>query len=394
MKIKSIRATPVNIPLDAPFYWSVGTYPGTTKVVVEIFTNEGLVGLGESPSPDCTEVINRVLAPRLVGFDPFDTHRCERVCVPDTKVIPNTDNSAILKSWGGIEMALWDLRGKAWNLPLYKLLGGAVRKQIPWTEYFSFRPKKGSVGGERTPEAVAKYCARMREKYNSTFFEGKLQLGDPHLEIKTVKAVRKAIGDDAMLRLDGNMSWSLATARYVLAAIEPYNIRNYEDPVSTWEDMAKLRQHSRIPFSSHSVDLPKAVRLGVPDSFVTNLTIQGGISRTLKIIAACEAMSVGYWLYSGETGIGSAAYLHVAAATQSIHEPGQSIFRWQTDDVIEDGPFKPKNNVVPVPEGPGLGVTLSPSRLKRCHERFLKEGAYNQYYDPEAPGWFRRVPLN
>src|SRR5690349_13085093 len=124
MKITSIRATAVNIPMEVPYFWSPGTYPGTTKVVVEIETDDGVTGLGESPSPECAEVINHVLGPRLIGFDPIDIAACEQVCVPETRVVQNTDDKSILKSFGGIEMALWDLRGKYWKQPLYKLLGG------------------------------------------------------------------------------------------------------------------------------------------------------------------------------------------------------------------------------------------------------------------------------
>lgn len=393
MKITAIRATPVNIPMEVPYYWSAGLYPGTSKTVVEVETDVGLVGLGESPSSDCAEVIANVLGPRLRGFDPFDTAACEEVCIPETRIVQNTDDSSVLKSFGGIEMALWDLRGKFLKKPLYLLLGGAVRKEILFTEYFAYRPRIGKAGGEMTAAAVARYCAAMRDKHGSTLFEGKLTLGDPALEIATVKAIRKAVGDDAMLRLDSNMAWSLTTARRVLREIEPYNISNYEDPVATFDEMARLRQHSPIPFSSHVPDLKLAVKLGVPDTFVLNMTVLGGISRTRAFIGACQEMGVGFWCYSGETGIGSAAYLHVVAATQWIHEPSQSLFRWQTDDVVEEGPFKPVGNCIRVPEGPGLGVTLSAKRLRRCHERFLKEGSYNHYHDPKAPGRYRRLPL-
>lgn len=394
MKVVEIRATPVNIPLEVPFLFGVGTYPGDTKVVVEVFTDEGLVGLGEAPSPECADVINRQLGPALTGLNPLDLQVCERACVPDLQVMPNTGDSTVLRAFGGIEIALWDIRGKAFDQPLYMLLGGAYRKQVPFAEYFSFRQKSGDIGGERTPDEVAEYCARMKDAHGSTMFEGKLQLGDPRLEIRSVRAIRAAIGEDALLRLDGNMSWSLPTARRILAEIEPYNVRNYEDPAATFEGMAKLRQHSAISFSTHTVDLPRAVRLGVPDAFVTNLAVLGGIARAQKFIAACERMGIGWWCFSGETGIGIAAYLHLIAATPWVREPGQCILHWQRDDVIEEGPFNPKNNVVAVPEGPGLGVTLSRGRLKRCHERFLQEGPYNYFRDSDCPGQYRRLPLH
>lgn len=394
MKITGVRATPVNIPLEAPFIFAVGTYPGDTKVIVEVFTDEGLVGLGEAPSPECADLINKHLSERLIGADPLDLQYCERACVPDLQVMPNTGDSTLLRSFGGIEIALWDIRGRAFGQPLYLLLGGAFRKDIPFAEYFAFRERRNGIGGESTPGEIADYCARMQAEHGSTMFEGKLQLGDPRIEIASVKAIREAIGEDSLLRLDGNMSWSIPTARRILHEIEPYDVRSYEDPTATLEGMAKLRQHSSISFSTHTVDLQKAVRLGVPDFFVTNFAVLGGISRAVKFIAACERMGIGWWCFSGETGIGIAAYLHLIAATPSVTEPGQCILHWQTDDVIEEGPFNPKNNVVRVPEGPGLGVTLSQARLKRCHERFLQEGPYNFFRDPSCPSQYRRLPLH
>jgi glucarate dehydratase len=113
----------------------------------------------------------------------------------------------------------------------------------------------------------------------------------------------------------------------------------------------------------------------------------------VRFIGACEAMGIDFWCYSGDSGIASAAYLHLAAATPHIREPSQSLFRMQPFDVIEEGPFRPKKNLVAVPEGPGLGVTLSREKLAHCHQLFLKEGQYNKFHDPERPGVFRRLPL-
>lgn len=394
MKITAIRATPVNIPMEVPFYWSVGLYPGTSKAIIEIETDEGITGIGESPSWDCADLINKEMGPKLIGHDPLDITGCEMKCLPEWVVVQNTDDASVVKAFGGLEIALWDIRGKAWGQPLYKLLGGAVRKEISFTEYFCFRAEKNGIGGETTPEQVADYCMKMREEHGSTLFEGKLSLGDPHLEIATVKLLRKTLGDTDMIRLDSNMSWSLSTARHILREIEPYNIRNYEDPVSTFEQMAQLRKHSSIPFSTHVPDITRAVALGVPDNIVTNFAVLGGIRRANRFIGACEAMGVGFWCYSGDAGVCTAAYLHVVAATEWIHEPSQSLFRWQTDDVIEQGPFRQVNNVIQVPEGPGLGVTLSKKGLKRCHQRFVDDGPINHFYNPEHPGRLTRLPRN
>jgi glucarate dehydratase len=277
---------------------------------------------------------------------------------------------------------------------LYQLLGGAVRKRIPFTEYFAFRPEREGKGGETSPEAVVDYCLRMREAHGSTFFEGKLIQGDPLLEIETVRRLREALGPGAMIRLDSNMQWSLTTARRVLREIEPHDVRNYEDPVASFEEMAQLRRHSAIPFSSHLPDIRRAVALGVPDTIVTNFAVLGGIGRAIRFIGACEAMGVGFWCYSGDAGVCTAAYLHVTAATPWIHEPSQSLFRWQVADVIEGGPFRQTENVVPVPEGPGLGVTLDRRSMDILHRHYVEHGPLDHFHDPAAPGTFRRLPLN
>lgn len=387
MKITRIVATPVNIPLEKPLWWTGGHYPGTSKTIVEVETDEGIVGLGEAPSTDVVASI-AAMGERLRGCDPIDIAGCESRCVPPWQIVQNTDDSSVVKAFGAIEIALWDIRGKLWNQPLYQLLGGAVRKDIAFTEYFGFRD-----GGESSPDEIADYCLRMREEHGSTFFEGKLIKGDPALELVTVKAMREALGPSAMIRLDSNMQWSLTTARRLLRDLEPYDIRNYEDPVATFEEMAALRQHSAIPFSTHVPDIRRAVALGAPDYIVTNFAVLGGIGRAVRFIGACEAMGVGFWCYSGDAGIATAGYLHMTAAMPWITEPSQSLFRWQVGDVIEGGPFRQKDNVVRVPEGPGLGVTLDRAELARWHRHFVDNGPMDHFHDPAMPGRFRRLPL-
>ena len=393
MKIEKIEAIPVNIPLEAPYLWSGGASSGFTKVIVKVFTDDGLVGLGEAPSAACLPVIVEELAPKLVGCDPLDLARCTRLCLPEVRALSMMEERTVVKAFGGLEIALWDLKGKAWQKPLYLLLGGAHRTEVAFCEYFAPRLRQGSVGGESSPGEIASYCATMQEQHGSTFFEGKCFSGDPHTTIQMVREVREAVGERAVIRLDANMGFTLASARHLLSRVEDYNLANIEDPVLDLSTMAKLREHTWIPFSTHSADLPLAVRLGVPDAFVLNLSALGGISRTLTFISACEEMGLDFWFYSGDAGIMTAAYLHVGAALAHIHLPSQSLGRWQTDDVIEEGIFRAKDNVIPVPDGPGLGVHLSESALQRCHQRFLDEGPYDHYYNPTHPGRHIRLPV-
>jgi glucarate dehydratase len=273
------------------------------------------------------------------------------------------------------------------------LLGGACRKLIPFTDYFAFREERAGIGGERRPEEVVEYCLRVAAEHGTTMFEGKVSTADPAPSIRMLELLRVALGPKAIIRIDSNKAYSLTEARRIARAIEPLGIRCWEDPVASFEDMARLRQHTSIPFSAHAPDLRRAVALGVPDALCTDVNVHGGIGRTLRFIGACEAMGLDFWCYSGDSGVASAAYLHLAAAHAHIREPSQSLFRMQPFDVIEEGPFRPKADRVAVPEDPGLGVSLSKDRLAHCHRLFLEEGPYDKFHDPDRPGRFRRLPL-
>ena len=105
-------------------------------------------------------------------------------------------------------------------------------------------------------------------------------------------------------------------------------------------------------------------------------------------------MGKGFWCYSNDLGIMTAAYLHVVAATPWITEASQSLFRWQVGDVVKDGPFRQTNDTVRVPEGDGLGVELDPAAMKRWAKHFAENGPISHFHDPDRPGRYRRLPLH
>ncbi len=393
MKIAAIRATPVNIPLEAPYLWSYGSLAGFSKTIVEVETSDGLVGLGEGPSPANAALIRDSFAPKLIGRDPIDITALEELCLPSWRGVNTDVDFAAIRAFGAIEMALWDIRGKAWGRPLFDLFGGAHRLSVAFTDYFAFREARDGKGGEASPEQVVDYCVSQRERFGTTMFEGKLSTRDPEPSIRTVALLREALGPQAVLRVDSNKAYSLTEARRIARRLEPLDIRCWEDPVASLEDMAKLRQHTAIPFSVHTPHLRQAVALGVPDAFCTDVNVHGGIGRTLSFIGACERMGLDFWCYSGDSGIASAVYLHLAAAHAHIREPSQSLFHMQPLDVIAEGPFRPRDNHVSVPAGPGIGVTLDPDKLAFCHRLFRENGPYDKFHDPDRPGVMRRLPL-
>lgn len=379
-RIARVEAWPVDVPLVAPYLMAPGTVPGISRAVIRVTTDDGVVGLGESAWPSDADTLRGELGQRLVGRDsaavlaelgarerPSVTHRS------DSRVL-------IRNALAGVEIALWDVAAREAGIPVHELLGGACRTRIAFSEYFAYRE-----GLEETPTAVASYCARMAEDHGSPVFEGKVGVRSLEDDLALAREVRAAIGPDRELRLDANMGWALDTAREALAHLEPYAVANVEEPVGSFAEMAELRRETEIPFSSHIPDVELAAELGAPDALVVGLGFCGGIAGTRRLIADCERAGIGFWFYSGDLGITTAAYLHVAASTPYLERASQSLLRWTTEDVVVGGPFSPEDGYVAVPNGPGLGVELDEKALARCVERYSEEGEYDFYAGGPLP---------
>jgi glucarate dehydratase len=379
-RIADLEAWPVRVPLEAPYEMAPGVVAGIHRTVVRLTTEDGVVGLGETPSPGDASRLRGELRETLVGEDAAEL-RARLGARPLPRPAHRADGKVLIEDpLAGVEIALWDVAAREAGVPLHDLLGGRHRPQVAFSEYFAYR-----AGREQTPADVARYCARMVEEHGSTVFEGKVAVRTLDEDVALVREVRSAIGPDRALRLDANMGWRLETAQRGLARLEPYDVANVEEPVASFHDLAVLRRSSAIPFSAHTPDLALAAELGVPDTIVVGLAPAGGIAGTRRFVASCEEAGVGFWFYSGDLGIATAAYLHVAAATPFLDRPSQSLLRWTTDDVVVGGPFSPQGGVVGVPTGPGLGVELDERALARCVERYARLGPYDHYGGPALP---------
>ena len=368
--IVSVRATPINVPMVAPYRFSFGTLASFTTTIVEVTDSDGATGIGETPHGDLSAHVER-LGARLVGLPVDALNECERRCVGQTGFSLWDDSASDRRAFGGIEIALWDLRAKQAGVPLVDLLGGRVRDTVAFTEYFALR-----IDREDTPAAVIRYCENVASEFDVPAFEGKLGALDMETEMTMIADLVRVLGPGKVLRLDANGAYTVSTARQVVRRLADLGVGWLEDPCRTLDETARVRaEGSPVSFSTHEPDLVRAARTGTPDGICIDASEMGGIRRTQDFLRACAALGVDFWCYSGDAGVMTAVYLHLTASEPSMIRPHQSLFRFTADVVIEQGHYSPRAGVLPIPDGPGLGVTIDRAALQRLNDRYRNEGA-------------------
>jgi len=209
LKISRIKTTPLLVPYKKPYHWAQGIIHGASVILVEVHTDEGLVGIGESiatPSSAAIESYLKIGAGICVGRSPFENSRLMGECYHalfqalGTCSAPRYAGQVL----AGLEMALWDVMGKATGRAVHELLGGAVRDEI---NYFGF--PQGATAAETASEA------RELAEAGCDVIYVKVGRGDA-LDLDIVRQVRLAIGPEKRLRVDPNEHWSPVRATRML----------------------------------------------------------------------------------------------------------------------------------------------------------------------------------
>ena len=367
MKIERIDTTAVCVPLvpERIIVGGKGKHGESPFLIVKVHTDDGHVGLGEvSCTPkwsgedqvSAAHFINANLAPELVGSDPRDVTALTRVM--DIALAGNVFTKA------GVEMALWDLLGKAAGLPVHRLLGGPVRNTVT---------TKFSISGI----APDKAAALGRWAVDSGFAAMKVKVGTTaEQDVARVAAVREAVGPDIKLGVDANGGWSRATAIRTIRELERYNIAFAEQPIAPGDvnQLADVRSAIGVPLladeSVFSVaDAMAVIRADAADALSIYVGKAGGIGPARQIALVAHAAGVPCTVGSNlELGIASAAMAHLATATPGIDAeslPCDIIGpHYYADTIVAEGcDIQP--GVVHVPDRPGLGVTLDDDKLSR-----------------------------
>lgn len=367
MKITRVEAIPVCVPLKPGLSTKTahGEHVVSPYVIVRIHTDQGLTGLGEATlaprwsgetSRSCIAAIDDLIGPDLVGQDPTQIAalrmRIDRVL----KLNPFTK--------AAVEMALWDVAGKAAGLPVYQLLGGPVREQVPI---------KLVVGAFEVPAACG-----LAERFLSWGVRSlKVKVGlNPEQDIARVCAVRELAGPDVSIGIDANGGWDYATARRMMQRLRDCNLLFSEQPIPPGDPvaLAQLRQDTDVPLMADEslFTLADAWQLAAhhsTDIFGVYPGKHGGILATVEIAHVARAAGIACALGSNlELGIGTAAMLHLAAALPEIlseRYPADAIGPLYHEADLLTQPLALGPEFARVPHGPGLGVELDEAQISR-----------------------------
>lgn len=396
MKITNLRATPVTVPLEAPLRHANGCHWGRfVRTVVEVETDEGLVGLGEMGGGGESSVAAfEALKPYLIGRDPTRTEELRFLIANPTASLYNSRTQIL----AALEFACLDLMGQKWGVPVSEILGGRLRDRIPFASYLFFRyPNPDGSGEVRTCEQLIAEARELRKKYGFTSHKLKGGVFSPEYELDCYRAIAAAFPNDRV-RFDPNGVWSAERAIWFGQHIEDLNNDYLEDPVFGLHGMRRTREKVRMPLATNTVvvnfeQLATNVLQTAVDVVLLDTTFWGGIRPCVKAAGICDAFQLGVAVHSsGELGIQLATMLHLGAVIPNLTFAADAHYHHLADDVIEGGKMCYCGGSIAVPTKPGLGVTLDRDKLAEYHELFLRLGAYPYDQDPLRPGWAPVIP--
>ena len=386
MKIVELKTTFVTIPFIKPEVWAWGRRPGVSSMLIELHTDDGLVGYGESVLTHSSLEIMQLIAQSakrfVIGETPFNVEKIARDFYGLTgwhfqKLVAN-------HVFAGIEMAMWDLIGKSSGKPLYQLLGGAYRDSVTFNVYI-IRDK---------PEIMVKEAQKYLELGYRTF---DVKLGiDPEHDVSVVGVVRDAIGNDVNLRVDANQMWSPGTALRNIKKLERYDLQYVEQPVpaSDLKSMTMLRKRTGVPIAADESaatlqDVHNVIMQEAADVILLDARKIGGLLTCKKAAAAAEAAERPVVMHtSGELGIATTAFGHLIMSTPNFTMANQCLYQYLTDDILPTRLLIEKGRLN-LSGSPGLGITPDKSKISRYSEMYAKGGVLS-HYEPLSEG---RVPV-
>ncbi|HEV7619028.1 MAG TPA: mandelate racemase/muconate lactonizing enzyme family protein [Burkholderiaceae bacterium] len=375
MKITEVITHQLLVNVDEPFTSSRGWFYKTKgALVVEIRTDTGLVGWGDCYGPAAVNraIVDNVLKAGLIGRDPFDVEVLWEELYNKIKDYGLTGMT--ISAISGIDIALWDLVGKATGQPIHKLIGGAFRTQLQAYATGLYFKDMNRLNEEAVEEA------RGYVKQGFKAIKMKIGLGSITKDIDRVAAVRDAIGRDVQLMVDANHCFNVPQAIAIGRELEKLDIHWFEEPISPEDldgyvevtrklDMAIAGGENEFTkFGFRRILEKRAMDIVQPD-----VCAAGGITECKKIAALAQASSVQCVPHAWGTAIGLAATMHYLASlpfTPPCLVPVPPMLEYEQTfnpfrDELSSTDLTHKDGFVTVPNGPGLGIEINRDVLER-----------------------------
>ena len=375
MRIADVSFTGVAVPILAPRLHADGVTRQVVRTLIEVRTDDGLVGLGEV---GVRVAASRLEAARrkLLGEDPFATERL-RLMLCKGK-FPDREANIL---FAGVEMACLDIQGKVAGRPVCDLLGGRVRDSVPTIAYVFRLQEAGDHAGVRTPDEVVAHTRALVEQHGFRAIKFKAGSASWREDVETTEALASAFPAHD-LRVDPNAIWSLETALRVAGRLRHLDLEFLEDPVLGLEAMAEVTRRGGIPTATNMCltdfhELPRAAALHAVDVVLLDLYYLGGLVSAKSFAQACDAWKIGLGIHSGgagtsELGVATAAMLHLASSLPYLVHAADSMYHHQLDDILKGGMLRYHDGAMRAPEGPGLGVELDPDKVGIFAEAYAR----------------------
>lgn len=353
MRVKNVSVWIVEVPQIsplAPYRSHIRSSSTTQSGIVRVETDEGIIGWGEHNVNFLPDLSARRMESEarqwLIGRDPLNLAEFHRDCPLETR----------LKS--GIELALWDIRGKSAGMSVAQLLGGVLRPRVEVAACM------GIQSYERAGELARWYVEQ-------GFGTLKTKAGaDVREDLEMVRGIRDAVGDRLQLRIDPNRAYSPQTAAQLCRQLEPYHLQFIEQPIPAepLTDATWLRSQTSVPIAlNESVTDPasalqivgqQAAQFILPDTHIA-----GGIWPCVQIGHICQAAGLPCIMHCGhDLGPKTAAMLHVAAACPAYSLANDTTYYGLVDDILTDR-FQIAAGTIAVPTAPGLGIDVDIEKL-------------------------------
>jgi len=382
MKITNLEFIPVSVPYTHREVSARVNRDGVTDVIVKAVTDDGLIGWGESCSgADVKSVLGALEAmkPFVLGSDPWESERVRQELW--NRGLWSWRQHTACFAYPGIDMALWDICGKACGEPLYNLFGGRVRDRATYFFYCS----QGSDGEVREQ-------ARAGVQMGFQVFYLKVGL-DIDAELGMVRALRETIGPKAKIRLDANGAWAVNEALRNLARLDEYNIDFIEQPVvqDPLANMQEVRSRCSMAVCANEgtwtpEDAIRQMQARTADVYCFSPYFTGSLAQFQRLCWQAHFLGLQICRHThGELGITAAACHHILLTLPSVVQGNQQTAHMMADDILtEPLPIANKPDWG-VPTGSGLGIEIDFDKLGTYHDLFRRRGQF-QPYDPKLIG--------